>query len=265
MNPDLHNKLLDDLKKSGFASELAVLSILKQDGWMSMGSTSYFDLDEKKIRAIDAHAFKVRINSAKTMQAFLIYQLNVEVKKSERPWIVLRQDADFEDDHDVIGDYQINHGLDQSALKELGAIIAKHTIRENWMGYSVHEAFKEPNETGRWYAAATAVTKATYRKRDEADDDSNSVAGIFHPIVVLDGLLLEAHVEDDGDTHINEIPYAPMHFTFGSEAYKEKTYRIDLVTVAALPRYLQILNARIDAIYALLKKQIEGSAEPVEQ
>ena len=59
MSSDLEEKLLDDLQKSGFGSELKVLETLKAEDWKVFAGLSYFDSTSKKSREIDVHALRV--------------------------------------------------------------------------------------------------------------------------------------------------------------------------------------------------------------
>lgn len=53
MNTDLKRKLINDLKKSGFASEMEAISLASKDGWDVTPNYSYTDIQEGKPRTVD--------------------------------------------------------------------------------------------------------------------------------------------------------------------------------------------------------------------
>jgi hypothetical protein len=91
MDADLHKKLLQDLEKSGFAAEMQTIRAIRNAGWNSSGSGIYFDRDQSITRAIDVTAFKAIHNSRVGAGGIHFeYHLFIEVKKTERPWVVFR-------------------------------------------------------------------------------------------------------------------------------------------------------------------------------
>lgn len=162
MDAGLHKKLLLDLQKSGFASEMRTIKAVRDAGWNSSGSGIYFDRDQSITRTIDITAFKA-IHNFRTGISFE-YHLFVEVKKTERPWVVFRESEPTDTFGDAWDNPYVSHN-ECISLGELTPFLREHSIRSKigWVGYGVHEAFKDPQDTGRWYAAAVTTCKGSLR------------------------------------------------------------------------------------------------------
>ncbi len=95
MNEELREKLIKDLEKSGFGSEMRALKIFQDFNWRTQSNTWYFDRDEQKTREIDISAYR-SISYSLNGKACLgiIFQIFAEVKKTEKPWIVFRHNLD---------------------------------------------------------------------------------------------------------------------------------------------------------------------------
>ena len=114
------------------------------------------------------------------------------------------------------------------SLDALTPSLRDHSIRRDlgWLGYGVHEAFKEPQDTGRWYAAATTACKATYDyvrresfKMLEKSEQRWSFLAITQPVVVLDGPMISAELTDDQGITLEEVAFAPFEFEFSTAQY----------------------------------------------
>jgi hypothetical protein len=261
MTEDFKNKLSDDLKKSGFASEMMAIQAIRRAGWNCSGAGSYFDRDERITRSVDARAYQVLRNWALGDGGVdLEYHLFVEVKKSEHPWIVFSEKEDSEKIGDAWDNPYVSHN-EPASLGDFSDLFRQHSIRKElgWLGYGVHEAFKPPQGKGRWYGAAVTACKATYdfsrhesfeiRKQYEK---TMSFMMIAQPVVVLDGPLIRAELTDEPDAIFESIPYAPFGFTFSTAQYEANTYRVDVVTLSAMDDYLRIVKQRVDALYKKL-------------
>ncbi len=104
MKAELKTKLIDDLRKSGFASEMEAIRLASEDGWDIISNYSYTDIQENKPRTVDFVGWK---NCCYPPQYFfhngLEFFLIVEVKKSEKPWIVFVESGIHEqNDNDPI-------------------------------------------------------------------------------------------------------------------------------------------------------------------
>ena len=234
-------------------------------GWKSSGSSSYFDKDENITRSVDIHAYLCRNKfEAKDIKVGLEYHLLIEVKKSEQPWVVfIKNDERYE--KDAWSNPHLSVNLDE--LSVLNPILAEYSIRRKlgWMARGLHESFKDPKLAGRWYAAAVTACKTTtgfFENEwvDLAKKNRGRNLYMTHPVVVIDGApLIAAKSSIDGDTLLEEIPYAPFAFEFGTAKYKKRTYRVDLVTLGALPEFLDICRNKMELIYDELEDEASGA------
>jgi hypothetical protein len=68
------------------------------------------------------------------------------------------------------------------------------------------------------------------------------------PVVVLDGELLSAELDEAGALKVMEIDMAPMHIGYKSGGYKREKHRVDVVRLSALDQYLGFVEKQHDAI-----------------
>src|SRR5688572_29512818 len=90
---ELEKKILEDIEKTGFVTELKTVSMLIDHGWRTQHSSTYEDKDNNISREIDIVASKVEY--IKELGFRLVFYLIVETKKSERPWIIFTTDRRF--------------------------------------------------------------------------------------------------------------------------------------------------------------------------
>ncbi|PZR77035.1 MAG: hypothetical protein DLM73_00555 [Chthoniobacterales bacterium] len=249
MNADLHKKLLQDLQKSGFATEMQTIRAVRNAGWNSSGSGIYFDRDQSMTRAIDITAFKSMNNSrVGTGGLHFEYHLFIEVKKTERPWIVFRHSEPANAYGDTLDNPYVSHS-ECMPLADLTPFLHEHSIRTKlgWVGYGVHEAFKAPQDAGRWYTAAVTTCKAAYDyvRREAFMFLKKSGSGttyliLTHPIIVIDGsCLISAKLVGEEEPNLEEIPFAPLQFGFSTARYESGTYRVDLVALKSITDYFE--------------------------
>ncbi|MBI5383247.1 MAG: hypothetical protein HZA90_01025 [Verrucomicrobia bacterium] len=261
MNDELKNKLLQDLEKSGFASEMQTMRTIRRAGWHCSGAGTYFDRDACKTRTIDVEAYSLaRDWEVGDGGVEFEYHLFIEVKKAERPWIVFRQKEQYENSGDAWHNPYFSHN-EALSLGKLVPALHKYSIRKDlgWLGYGVHEAFKEPQDTGRWYAAAVTACKAAYDyvridsfKFLEKSENKQTFLAITQPVVVLDGPLISAEIAEDQTVALEDVPFAPFEFEFSTACYEASNYRIDLVRITSLEAYLNVLKQRVEAIFTQL-------------
>lgn len=133
----------------------------------------------------------------------------------------------------------------------------------NWIGFGVHESFKEPSEISKPYGAMISVVKAAEHFHAEfkarlgqgssiTEDISENPTQLHfvRPVVVLDGVLLSACLGNDGNLHIEETAMAPMYVGYRSAEYEGDRYRVDLVQLDAFDRYLRLAEVQHNALRA---------------
>jgi hypothetical protein len=269
MSPDLEKKVIADLEKTGFPSEFEVRRVIYSFSgrWDCTGTMGYFDLDEQKHRQVDMYAFMpCGDRVSKTRHTHTVWHLIIEVKKSEggKPWIV------FKERRDVIRDV-LRWRKDMVAYCNLPAEWGENfswRIYENsfckgqdWIGYGVHESFRQPSEISRPYGAMLSVVKASehfYNGTKSWMDGEQRVTqdiskkptrlSFIRPVLILDGELLAAEIDKSGKLLVSEIEMAPMYVGYKSPHHDRELYRVDLVKLNALSKYLSSVERQHNAI-----------------
>lgn len=247
MNEELTARLVQDLRKSGFYSEMRAIHACTAAKWEGHGSFTYFDKDARSTRECDFHAVKQWFGLGEDGTGIQwIARLLGQVKKSESPWIVF---MDRLIDPHVIGDDIIITNVREQT--DLGDALRSGMpmTHSNWMGTGIHEAFKKPTESSRWYSAFVSACKAAESAFDTAVAAPR--LGTFFewikPVVVLDGMLLSAELSSAGEIVLTETGEASFAFEYRSDAYTRHRFFPDLVTLNNFPRYLDRVAARMTA------------------
>jgi len=265
MNEELRNKILADLDKTGFGSEMRAMRVFNQSQWLTSGPSSYYDLDANITRELDikAHIRRAeKLANGKSVECY--YQLVAEVKKSKSPWIVFKGRAVW--DAWLMDAWQnlifhVNLPDEPAAFTKS---ISAPSLMENlgWKGSGIHEAFKDPTAPSRWYQAFVAACKAAEASLDANSWSANTVEKepknsthffFVKHLVIFDGILVSAELSDSGDISLNEIDTAPFHFSYRSPHYSRRDYSVDVVKLSALSDYLQLSRSRLDGIFESIK------------
>jgi hypothetical protein len=257
VNDELKKRLLADLERSGIQTELEVRRIFSERGWSVGGAGAYLDLDEGKSREIDASAYRVR--NLKAHGKYCVYSefhIIAEVKKSERPWVVLRRDLSKWSNSCAWNNLIDAVNLPCEPPRLVKSLEHHSLLRVNgWEGSGIHEAFKNPDQPTRWYSAFTSVLKASSGYLDEyatqGEKTTNDIVDnptefrFVQPLVVLDGILVTAELAE-GEVRLQEVQSAAFRFEYKTAHYTKGRYRVDLVTLQGLAAYLDLVSARQD-------------------
>ncbi|HET8775309.1 MAG TPA: hypothetical protein VFP80_16030 [Thermoanaerobaculia bacterium] len=250
MNEELRERLVQDLRKSGFYSEMHAIRCCAAAKWECHGSFTYFDKDQRATRECDFEAVRQWFELGEDGASIqFIARLLGQVKKSETPWIVFMDrliDPHFVDrGEDII----VTNVQEQ---KDLGDALRSGMpmTRRNWMGIAIHEAFKKPTESSRWYSAFVSACKAAESAFDAvvAAPRLGTFFEWIKPVVVLDGLMLSAELSPAGEIVLTETGEASFAFEYRSDAYTRQRFFLDVVTLDSFPRYLDHVAARITAV-----------------
>ncbi len=253
-NSELKKKILEDIKKTGFVSELKTISLLIDKGWKTEHSETFEDKDENKSREIDVLASKVEY--VKELGFRLTINLVIEVKKSDKHWIIFSSKRRIRGLGWRIMNRTYNTRMDGTTL--FGPrIIDSKSPRETieLVGKAFHEFNKSPNEKSNIYGALISVSKAAMYFRDRFNDgkplknfapEEETSVSIYLPVVVLDGLLFEVCTVNKGNIKLKEKDFIPTELSYSSPNYKNEMYASDLfpdiVTYKGLGTYLNTIE-----------------------
>jgi hypothetical protein len=251
MDHELKRRIAEDLRKAGFESEmLAIEEFARRPLWRCEGSVGYRDKDQDVNRELDLLARYGLWNDVGTVQCGI--RIVGEVKKTERPWVVLRERQVAEEELiDAWDNLNCHDNLPDDIA--LGEKLSRHSLlQENgWQGRGIHESFKPPSAASSSYGALVSVCKASESALD-AEEASRAplkkdsiLFTLVKPVVVVDGPLVSAMVAADASIDVAEISSAVLRFQFRTARYTRENYHIDLVTLPYLPRYLEMCEQRV--------------------
>lgn len=265
MNEDLRNRIIADLEKSGFASEMNAIRLFLDRGWRCSGGSSYYDRDEYKSREIDIGAYRpvIEKNSAPHISCF--FHIIAEVKKSDKPWVMFKSRVKkpldawnnliFRDNLPLSGDNMVRELSSKSLLATYG-----------WQAYGIHESFKNPNQPSQWYGAAISACKAaedvlsaeSWETNQGEWEPAKTIHFIFvKPVIIFDGLLLSAEREKDGSLNVEHVSAAPISFVYRTASYRKPSYSLDVVALGSLDEYVAATEDRHRDIIGGIKRMVK--------
>lgn len=261
MNEELHKKVINDLEKSGFGSEMkAIQTFLTRSNWKVWGHETFYDRDAQITREYDISAFYPIGYEAEDKEIITInFFITAEVKKSSRPWVVFKHIPQWSHELQDSIDSLLHAARLPASKYTFTEAISKDSImdRTGQIGYGIHESFKDPKQPSQWYSAFTSAYKAAeaalLRESDNRHDkdtisqDLKKVSAFVvwvRPLVILDGILLSAGLSDDAEIEVEEINEASFEFRFSTANYKAGRGIIDLITLSNLNDYLTYWEKR---------------------
>ena len=266
MEASLKNKIFDDIKKNGYLTELNVGEKFRKKGWRVQYNQAYLDQDLNKSREIDLVAI-YSIPTKTVSAAWVSIHLAIETKKSERPWVVFCSPKDnYAEDLSLHFNSTIRNNFSFPLLNKE----AKGYIRNKipFRGRNYYEAFKSYNETSKIYEAVLSSSKAArylkekedeYYKNTELDFKFNEpiTIKIFLPLIILDGQLVKAIIDNNGEPQLDDADYIPIVAYYHDNKGYEVTLSPDLITFKYLDGYV----ASIEKWIGILTKKIENGRE----
>ena len=260
---ELVRKLLKDIEKTGFPSELQVADIFISQGWVGEESLYFIDQDEQKGREIDL-SIHTSCSTKTEPYIFVWTMLSVEIKKSEKPWVIFTSDKRITDS---IGRYAILHHLnnvDSKILpsKEVGQ--SHPSSSEPRIGRNCCVGFNNGNNQAIYRSLLTATKACIENHRlasshKEAYDDNSYDVVFYTPVVVFDGNLFESHLNNEGEVVITEVNLIPYRFNYASPSYAHRSNLFDIVTIEHLSRYLEAHRRWIEHMHKTVEVNIKSS------
>jgi hypothetical protein len=258
MEDELLNKIRKDLEKSGLSSELKACKIFENNGWTISSGKSYFDKDEEKSREIDINGYHSYTLRHKDDEDKILFHndihISAEVKKSEKPWVFFKNSKQYPHVFPFceLVEYNLINKDDKYRF-ELESLLSneyKNKFISKNVGHGIHEAFKNPNDSSRWYGACLTSIKSSLEEYEDNMGMSSKefynefrIYNLFHPIIILDGKLISAELVKD-EISLEYINNATLEIDFGTKNYEHKSYRVEVVTLEGLTDYLNLLKER---------------------
>lgn len=256
----LLKQIRQDLELGGYRAELQALHIASRrvGNWAAYSGMGFVDPETGQHRQLDLFAALIGNR--------LKFQLVCEVKKTEKPWVILCTQFDFYKHTFVSGSNPQVSGVATPKESPSYRFWIEKARRDaashpELVGYAIHESFKKPADKAQSYGSLVSMAKAAEYYRTisiqglgEADSYPRSEEQIymlnwFFPTIVLDGPLFLAHVVD------NQIVVEPatshrIDFTYRSEKLGLGPTWIDIVALESLDAHLthlESIHAELDA------------------
>lgn len=271
------DNIIEELKKTGYPTEIVTGSILDQRQWEVMHNPSYLDDTEGRNREFDIRGYRWRpISTLETgTQFFVNVNLIVECKKSEKPWVFFTTPADANPrsaqqaimtrgrlKNILKGKY---HGT--QAIIPLEEIVKHHHYfqQARW-ARTFYEPFKNQERSDRSqmiYSAVTSATKAVlFFLKDTPETDS---ALIFYPLIVFNGDMYAAEVGANKEIRLSSSQHVQLSFNYIEPSLKSiqgsnRSYQflIDIVREDYLDQYLSIIEAEHDWLLSTLQELVSS-------
>jgi hypothetical protein len=271
-SPNLEAKILGEIGKTGFPLELRVADFLQSRGYFVASSLYYLDQDEDKGREIDIQALKgISLGfylgtgdespSPDDEPCMVRNCLLIECKKSDKPWVIFTSPESSYDKELFELDCK---GLNKNAerlwfesedfLNQLEKIhpFAAHKMR----GHGHFEPFKSGESSEMIFKALITSVKATIATRDSKFAAGPGRVCFYYPLIVFDGLLYEAHL-DNGTIRLNETDTVMVSFFYASAKYKEERFIVPILTEKGLPAFCVSLDETLKLFKKLLAENEE--------
>lgn len=261
---DIKEKLIEDILKTGFPSELKAREIIESEDWHIYGSTYFIDQDEEKGREIDIQCHTSIQSDNKDEPHISVWtMLSIEVKKSTKPWVIFSSKR---------GKWEVGipsgFGLPHYSHNISNKILSYQDIMQKFpsfletenIGRTAYVAFTK-EENPKIFSSILSSIKANidWHKTTENVGEDYSKTSIdlvfFMPVIVLEGKLFEANLIES-EMKVEEVSSFPLAFHYASPNYKPEPHLIDIVTMEALPEYLQSQKDWISNIFKTIKKNV---------
>ncbi|MGD0855466.1 MAG: hypothetical protein ABSA18_06635 [Dehalococcoidia bacterium] len=242
----LHARIVQDINKSGFLSELLVAKELVKNRWDVRNSVTFLDKDESKMREIDIIAFHYRFDEPHDLSVEIT--LAIEVKNgNDKPWLVytlpVSDSRNLQPASRCILTYV--HNLSDIVTHDL-LVDGLPRQRCRQVGISYGEAFKKDNVPSQIYTALVKSCKAAQSEVEPLQSADKQLQGlsfrqlaIFQPVVVLNGTLIEVRLSRGDKIRLDERQFIPVTLgNFMPNTTREAFYP-DIVTMTGLSPYLR--------------------------
>jgi hypothetical protein len=194
--------------------------------------------------------------------------LIIEVKKSEKPWIIFCQKRSTRQ-HGFLGWGILNFrdNLPKGRLLSKTINLQNRYANSNSYGTAYTEAFKNTSETSQIYQALIGSCKAAVHVKDMISyevgpynplDDHD--VDFFLPITLLDGVLFKAELDNDGEIELVEAEYCPVQLNYSSQKYTENIFFPEIVTLNDFENHLKKVEIWQKHIVNSIVEKTKGSA-----
>jgi len=177
-------------------------------------------------------------------------------RASAKPWVLLSAPEPRQSPHSL---FHSKANTESSALlsniDQVPGLPSQGVLQgPNRSAYGVTVAFKDKDQKDEAYSACLAVLDALKNRRDsgQAMDSVHSQgksrrwAHMHFPLIVIEGLLFDAHLDGRGELIVSEIENGRVSQGVTRDGVTGGI--IDVIRVPALHGYLDLLAAEVEAV-----------------
>lgn len=272
-NESLETKILEELRKTGFPTEIISARVMEMYGWAVLHSLSYLDEAEGRSREFDIRAFqKWPVHHGGDAGHFDVnVYLITECKRSDKPWVFFTtpQTHDYDEEARLIKTRTLsrifwNDTVGTQPLipfQELRGI--HHYFMEPRRARTYYEPLKRQEQAEHGQAIYPAIMAATKATLFHQNKDNPWPMGIFYPLVIFNGRMFDARVATDSDIELQPVEYVQVAHHYIESAgvrnglamrgsLQQHEFIVDVVTPSYLHTYLMQLEREHREIAQLL-------------
>jgi hypothetical protein len=261
---DFIKKLLEDVRATGYPTELAVAKAFEDSGWVTNPNTYYIDKDENKGREIDLVCWLGLPSVLDEQESQFLLCASVSIKQSaNRPWVIFTSPTTGRDcmgrEFLTILQERVQLLWPQHQHPPLHPISQAPRI-----GRTHYEGFSKGGEKAITEALLSSVKGAVseYDKQFSVFGDQKGKqrqSFFFQSAIVLSGRLFECYALPDGSLSLSEVSYLPFVCNYTSTKYDRRQYLVEFVTIEGLSKFLasqtEWLTRLQDVAYKRARKQ----------
>jgi hypothetical protein len=250
--PDLETSILEELKRTGFPTEIMSATVMQGRGWLVMHNPSYFDVDESKSREFDIRAYRQKSEAVRDQNYVVSIYLVTEYKKSDKPWVFFTTPEKYITGGlgEVIKWDQGEKQVFSDRNNPKGIIIDGHLrgfhhyFQHPRLARTFHQPFtrSEKEHSQMIYSAVMSVIKATLFLTGGPPRRSPTWLRIFYPLVVFSGNLFEAHVQPNKEIKLLKSKHVQLSFNYITDTNLAHQFMIDIIHEDYLDEFLKIVE-----------------------
>lgn len=247
---DLKKNIKEWLLDQGYPLEMRVAAALREIGFNVIQSRYFTDPENGKAREIDV------IASYPEFTGCIDVSFIIECKVSKnKPWLLFSSEHTLEGFNRLLT-YCIHSKSARQILIKKGMDIflqLRWMKKEGRTAYGVTQAFTTGDDTT--FKAATSVLKAAIARKMEFNKTFGEPFLFIFPVILVDGLLFDCYLKEDGKLSIKEIDNGFYFFPWNIKG--EAGTCIQIISLNNLPNFAKEAMAASDSLTSLLKNDID--------
>ncbi|CRK80324.1 hypothetical protein [Neobacillus massiliamazoniensis] len=251
---ELIEKLKKDLLDTGFPLELSISNTLKRNGWGVIHNSYYIDRDDQKGREIDliARTFQYKEIDEEKFQE-IAFSLIIEIKKAvKKPWVIFTTEK-----RGLLEDFYrlkyVSSGFNIETYRLNEVLFSNGPKVNETLGRNFYEGFSGNGARDDIYKALTGTVKALEHFKEVSvykTEAAGRLMEIFESLVIIEGKLYEAFLDEDGELQVEERQYIQSTFNYLSPNYNTGDGNIvSIITIDYLKDLLLDRRNRLEDIF----------------